>query len=112
VWIIAEMESPGAIDQGSCGAQSRRITAAADRQVGDYAISVTITMPTISLRCVASIAVAVEALLPGNFIGGPFLSSPSKTALPVTHRLVADEQLAPLDLPGYPTCEPSFGGCA
>ena len=37
VWVIASMESPGAIEQSSCGAQRRRIRAAADRQVGDHA---------------------------------------------------------------------------
>ena len=37
VWVIAGMESPGAIEQSSCGAQRRRIGAAAARQVGDHA---------------------------------------------------------------------------
>src|SRR5499427_8024320 len=36
VWVIAGMESPGAIEQSSCGAQRRRIRAAAARQVGDH----------------------------------------------------------------------------
>jgi hypothetical protein len=36
VSVIADMESPGAIEQSSCGAQIRRIRAAADRQIGDH----------------------------------------------------------------------------
>ena len=36
VWVIAGMESPGAIEQRRCGAQRRRIGAAAPRQVGDH----------------------------------------------------------------------------
>src|SRR5262252_5022919 len=36
VWVIAGMESPGGIEQSSCGAQRRRVRAAAARQVGDH----------------------------------------------------------------------------
>jgi hypothetical protein len=36
VWVIAGMESPGAIEQSSCGAQRRRIRPAAARQIGDH----------------------------------------------------------------------------
>ena len=36
VWVVAGMESPGAIEQCRCGAQRPRIRAAAARQVDDH----------------------------------------------------------------------------
>ena len=64
--VVADMESPGAIEQGRRGAQGRRIWATANRQAGDQRwptpSASLMTMPRISLRCVVSIGVVVDTV--------------------------------------------------